>query len=170
MSLKNWKTVSTEKTTKIEKTAWQTKNFLVLLKSTFEERYRSGHNEAVLKTVCPQGRVGSNPTLSVSDCFAAEIRLNDFRDAIQINTSWLNQLTWRSTQEAEGTPLERVQVVNSGARVQIPPSPFAAIRWIYRKSCKKSFWKKCLTVQTTCDKISTVAAEKAAHRTLTNKQ
>ncbi len=25
---------------------------------------------------------------------------------------------------AEGTPLERVQVVNSGARVQIPPSPF----------------------------------------------
>ena len=29
------------------------------------ERYRSGHNEAVLKTVCPQGRVGSNPTLSV---------------------------------------------------------------------------------------------------------
>ena len=31
------------------------------------ERYRSGHNEAVLKTVCPQGRVGSNPTLSVGD-------------------------------------------------------------------------------------------------------
>ena len=29
------------------------------------ERYRRGHNEAVLKTVCPQGRVGSNPTLSV---------------------------------------------------------------------------------------------------------
>ena len=27
------------------------------------ERYRSGHNEAVLKTVCPQGHVGSNPTL-----------------------------------------------------------------------------------------------------------
>ena len=33
------------------------------------ERYRSGHNEAVLKTVCPQGRVGSNPTLS-ADCTA----------------------------------------------------------------------------------------------------
>ncbi len=27
---------------------------------------------------------------------------------------------------AEGTPLERVQVVNSGARVQIPPSPFVS--------------------------------------------
>ena len=36
------------------------------------ERYRSGHNEAVLKTVCPQGRVGSNPTLSVSLCPRAE--------------------------------------------------------------------------------------------------
>ena len=35
-----------------------------------------------------------------------------------------NLAVWRSTQEAEGTPLERVQVVNSGARVQIPPSPF----------------------------------------------
>ena len=32
------------------------------------EWYRSGHNEAVLKTVCPQGRVGSNPTLSVFLC------------------------------------------------------------------------------------------------------
>ena len=31
------------------------------------ERYRSGHNEAVLKTVCLQGRVGSNPTLSVPE-------------------------------------------------------------------------------------------------------
>ena len=27
---------------------------------------------------------------------------------------------------AEGTPLERVQVVNSGARVQIPPSPLSS--------------------------------------------
>ena len=63
------------------------------------ERYRSGHNEAVLKTVCPKGRVGSNPTLSV---FYGEV-----------------------PKLAEGTPLERVQVVNSGARVQIPPSPLA---------------------------------------------
>ena len=28
------------------------------------ERYRSGHNEAVLKTVCPNGHMGSNPILS----------------------------------------------------------------------------------------------------------
>ena len=37
------------------------------LKCSSLERYRSGHNEAVLKTVCPKGRVGSNPTLSVID-------------------------------------------------------------------------------------------------------
>ena len=58
------------------------------------ERYRSGHNEAVLKTVCPQGRVGSNPTLSADE----EIRL-------MVTKS--NQHFWRSTQEAEGAPLER---------------------------------------------------------------
>ena len=79
------------------------------------ERYRSGHNEAVLKTVCPQGRVGSNPTLSVGD-----------KGLISAGNliACIVSLLWRSTQEAEGTPLERVQVVNSGARVQIPPSPF----------------------------------------------
>ena len=36
---------------------------------------------------------------------------------------------------AEGTPLERVQVVNSGARVQIPPSPFDLLL-IYKRSNK----------------------------------
>ena len=72
---------------------------------THSERYRSGHNEAVLKTVCPKGRVGSNPTLS------AELNKKvQFGEVPKL---------------AEGTPLERVQVVNSGARVQIPPSPLA---------------------------------------------
>ena len=36
------------------------------------ERYRSGHNEAVLKTVCPNGHMGSNPILSAyntSSCY-----------------------------------------------------------------------------------------------------
>ncbi len=37
---------------------------VVQLRQRNMERYRSGHNEAVLKTVCPKGRVGSNPTLS----------------------------------------------------------------------------------------------------------
>ena len=79
------------------------------------ERYRSGHNEAVLKTVCPQGRVGSNPTLSAQE---------GKRKCPEIKYKKVILLAWRSTQEVEGTPLERVQVVNSGARVQIPPSPF----------------------------------------------
>ena len=33
---------------------------------TIMERYRSGHNEAVLKTVWAKAHVGSNPTLSVN--------------------------------------------------------------------------------------------------------
>ena len=62
------------------------------------ERYRSGHNEAVLKTVCPQGRVGSNPTLSAGDTFSTAHLCADIQKSCQL---------WRSTQEAEGAPLER---------------------------------------------------------------
>ncbi len=51
------------------------------------ERYRSGHNEAVLKTVCLHGHMGSNPILSVGYHYI--------------------QSVWRSTQAAEGAPLER---------------------------------------------------------------
>ena len=92
------------------------------------ERYRSGHNEAVLKTVCPKGRVGSNPTLSARhSCRRSLYRLSE-------------STIWRSTQEVEGTPLERVQVVNSGARVQIPPSPFGNLR-IASKLSKDSLQK-----------------------------
>ena len=36
--------------------------------------YRSGHNEAVLKTVCPQGRVGSNPTPCAFFCFKTDMQ------------------------------------------------------------------------------------------------
>ena len=49
------------------------------------ERYRSGHNEAVLKTVCPKGRVGSNPTLSAT-------------------FSCRDNSLWRSTQVVKGLP------------------------------------------------------------------
>ena len=82
------------------------------------ERYRSGHNEAVLKTVCPKGRVGSNPTLSVIDSLDRHI----FSYGKLIFDRHI--LFGEVPKLAEGTPLERVQVVNSGARVQIPPSPF----------------------------------------------
>ena len=56
------------------------------------ERYRSGHNEAVLKTVCPQGRVGSNPTLSV---------------LFQIIDSYIIGQPGEVPKLAEGAPLER---------------------------------------------------------------
>ena len=45
------------------------------------ERYRSGHNEAVLKTVCPQGRMGSNPILS------ARLTYNRLYNFIQLGVS-----------------------------------------------------------------------------------
>ena len=72
---------------------------LVLLNETEQnkekgmERYRSGHNEAVLKTVCPQGRVGSNPTLSVYKMLYA------LRDKVS--------LIGEVPKLAEGAPLER---------------------------------------------------------------
>ena len=95
------------------------------------ERYRSGHNEAVLKTVCPKGRVGSNPTLSVR--FQQIVLRSMAVDGIlQIQSRDCHIGKCESAhgevpKMAEGTPLERVQVVNSGARVQIPPSPFAQL-------------------------------------------
>ena len=53
----------------IKTQSWQAKNWDDFGSyrdlNSHTERYRSGHNEAVLKTVCPKGRVGSNPTLSV---------------------------------------------------------------------------------------------------------
>ena len=62
------------------------------------ERYRSGHNEAVLKTVCPQGRVGSNPTLSVH-C----MRISCDNIIIKCYSSNCGEIP----KLAEGAPLER---------------------------------------------------------------
>ena len=90
------------------------------------ERYRSGHNEAVLKTVCPQGHVGSNPTLSVwwQHLMKKNSKEFFFYSIAIIFLEWFERLYFGEVPKlAEGTPLERVQVVNSGARVQIPPSP-----------------------------------------------
>ncbi len=58
----------------------------------FVERYRSGHNEAVLKTVCPQGRVGSNPTLSVRKVYIWILIMSSYGEVPKL---------------AEGAPLER---------------------------------------------------------------
>ena len=54
------------------------------------ERYRSGHNEAVLKTVWRQRHMGSNPILSAG-----------FDQESQKMKKWIGQDsdTWRSTQD-----------------------------------------------------------------------
>ena len=77
-----------------------------------------------MKTVCPKGRMGSNPIFSAG------------------SHSGLNVLFGEVPKLAEGTPLERVQVVNSGARVQIPPSPLASSiiydqKYLIKKECQK---------------------------------
>ena len=69
------------------------------------ERYRSGHNEAVLKTVWLNGHVGSNPTLS-ANFFIGEHLARRFADL----PKW-----WRGS-PAKGVGRE------TGARVQISQS------------------------------------------------
>ena len=67
------------------------------------QRYRSGHNEAVLKTVCPKGHVGSNPTLCVNERWLH--KQSSF--LYDVGVVYLFDILRRSTQEAEGAPLER---------------------------------------------------------------
>ena len=77
-----------------------------------------------MKTVCPQGRVGSNPTLSVNLSYKINFIKNKNKDSqCESYIFAQEQMIGEVPKLAEGTPLERVQVVNSGARVQIPPSP-----------------------------------------------
>ena len=46
-------------------------------KSTYTERYRSGHNGADSKSVCEQSHAGSNPALSATEkaCNQSDCRL-----------------------------------------------------------------------------------------------
>ena len=63
---------------------------------------------------------------------------------------------------AEGTPLERVQVVNSGARVQIPPSPLL-------ENVSKNFLKKILKKLLTREKQRDIVIKLTAKNTVNNK-
>ena len=65
---------------------------IVVLTASNMERYRSGHNEAVLKTVCPKGRVGSNPTLS-----AEAERLPVLTGNLEKYPSWPKGLPWKGS-------------------------------------------------------------------------
>ena len=49
---------------------------------------------------------------------------------MNVKNEYVEYSTGEVPKLAEGTPLERVQVVNSGARVQIPPSPLIACQFI----------------------------------------
>ncbi len=86
-----------------------------------------------MKTVCPQGRMGSNPILSVGDASPRGIGSKGVRPPKTVVTAAIetdeDQADGEVPKLAEGTPLERVQVVNSGARVQIPPSPLRECRF-----------------------------------------
>ncbi len=61
------------------------------------ERYRSGHNEAVLKTVCPKGRVGSNPTLSVLTRSSCELNRKYIQANVEKYPSRLKGLPWKGS-------------------------------------------------------------------------
>ena len=65
------------------------------------ERYRSGHNGTVLKTVDGQPSVGSNPTLSAGATEASGVA------AERVSEHNKNFSVCGSTQEAEGAPLLR---------------------------------------------------------------
>src|SRR5699024_10822138 len=100
------------------------------LSSDKMERYRSGHNEAVLKTVCPKGRVGSNPTLSV-------YYIVSYSNRGEI-PKWLKGLPWK------------------GSRSLIAARGFKSLflRYFFaRKTNEKINLKKLLTNRRQYDKI-----------------
>ena len=67
--------------------------------------YRSGHNEAVLKTVWVQAHVGSNPTLSAISFFESNNNIISFGSHIQFGLSYLRGEVLKL---AEEVPLLRV--------------------------------------------------------------
>ena len=71
---------------------------------------------------------------------------------MNVKNEYVEYSTGEVPKLAEGTPLERVQVVNSGAGVQIPPSPFRFYIKRHEKIVKK--WKNMLTNEKPRDNIN----------------
>ena len=69
-------------------------NFYLLQLNT--EKYRSGHNEAVLKTVCLNGRVGSNPTFSAKRRQVSTCRLLLFTSSL-FTIPWMQKVYLHKT-------------------------------------------------------------------------
>ena len=109
---------------KSEKKCWHWwKQMVILFLHWFETRTRRGIEVVITrrswKPFVRKGawvRIPSSPLINTDDTDSGN------RSA---DTILYHYLFGEVPKLAEGTPLERVQVVNSGARVQIPPSPLA---------------------------------------------
>ena len=114
------------------------------------ERYRSGHNEAVLKTVCPQGRVGSNPTLS-ADCTAEPER---WVPGAELNNDLVKKARCESTNAEVPKWLKGLPWKGSRSLVAARGFKSLLLRFnLWRKNFFKKL-KKFLTNRKRCDRIN----------------
>ena len=145
------------------------------------ERYRSGHNEAVLKTVCPQGRVGSNPTLSA--CWKADgdggfgrgrfyIKIMNLKRFecwfrhLEKYPRWLKGHPWKGCRSLIAARGFKSLLLRSFNRVE---------RWTLKKSSKSSWQTKLLMINSiSClrdrNESSSANTSNKKNSTLTNKQ
>ena len=117
------------------------------------ERYRSGHNEAVLKTVCPKGRVGSNPTLSVSKTVINFIRYKNQPAEVPKRLKGLPWKGSRSLVAARGFKSLLLRLFKTEFRKGIFTS------WKTTLKCRKRM-KKFLTSENENDKLLRLIREK----------
>ena len=117
------------------------------------ERYRSGHNEAVLKTVCPKGRVGSNPTLSVSRAVINFIRYKNQPAEVPKRLKGLPWKGSRSLVAARGFKSLLLRLFKTEFRKGIFTS------WKTTLKCRKRM-KKFLTSENENDKLLRLIREK----------
>ena len=117
------------------------------------ERYRSGHNEAVLKTVCPKGRVGSNPTLSVSKTVINFIRYENQPAEVPKRLKGLPWKGSRSLVAARGFKSLLLRLFKTEFRKGIFTS------WKTTLKCRKRM-KKFLTSENENDKLLRLIREK----------
>ena len=81
------------------------------------ERYRSGHNEAVLKTVWVKARVGSNPTLSAKMPYQRGVA--QFGSASGLGPEGRGFKSCRPDLRKKDTPLFKGQVSESQSNVPV---------------------------------------------------
>ena len=134
----------------------------VLVRPEHMERYRSGHNEAVLKTVCPQGHMGSNPILSAGqqpidrELIVKRIRKNSFsnvelniarvRAALEKYPSWPKGHPWkgcRSLIAARGFKSLLLRLLENKVKKLLTNNNECAIMiWLSQKATKNKSVQK----------------------------